>query len=62
MWIILHYNQDTLNVLEFSNLTKYDHTIVLNFFGKVQIIIYQLGFELMTYRLVVNTQTHCATL
>lgn len=34
MWIILHYNQDTLNVLEFSNLTKYDHTIVLNFFWK----------------------------
>lgn len=35
----------------------------LNFFGgKVELIKALEGFGLMTYRLVVNTLTHCATL
>lgn len=35
---------------------------VLKFLGKVKITKAPTGFELITYRLVVNTLTHCATL
>lgn len=52
MWIKVHYNQNTFTGLKLK--------IDLNFFWIVKITKGRAVFNLLTYRFVVNAQTHCA--
>lgn len=62
MWIKVHYNQNTFTGFEFSNFITVIQKNFLKLFGKVKILKSQAGFELMTYRFVVNPLTHCTML
>lgn len=44
----------------FQYLTK--KYVLISFFGKVKILKFLVGFELMAYRFVVNHFMHCVTL
>lgn len=52
----------SIPVLNFQILQYSTKNYVLIFFGKVQIIIAQVGLKFMTYRFVVNALTHCTML
>lgn len=60
-WIKVHYDKNTFTGLEFS-FTIFDQKVRFKFLGKVKITKMSAGFEIMTYKCVVNALKHCATL
>lgn len=61
MWVKVHYNQNTFTCLEFLNITIFDQKYVLNFL-KSKNYKSSSGIRTLTYRIVINNLTHCATL
>lgn len=53
MWIKIHFNQYTFTVLEFSSSAIFDQT-VWKIVGKVKFLKSPAGFDLKSYRVVVN--------
>lgn len=62
MWIKVHNIRNAFTVLECLNFAIFDHKIDFDFFfEKVKSIKPPEGFELMTYKFIINYLTHCAT-
>lgn len=63
MWIKEHNDQNTFTVLEFQISQYLTPKFFFKNFGKVKIIKNPAaGFELITYRFIVNAQNNCVTL